>query len=213
MKAFYLIIGGLILMSGCSLWHSTELLEIPVTTGQIVSRQSFTSVDIAGPFTIKYHKGTEHLIRITGDEMLVKQVELAYLGDMAHIALPNEHNKSLFIEITAPSIDAIYLAGAITANFTDLDRDTITIRAAGAYTGTFSGKAHSVRVTASGAGSIDTTALEAQVVDIEASGASNVSVWAEKELAIKAYGATTVRYKGTPHIIEQTAGAASIKAL
>lgn len=204
----------ILLLSGCG-WRTETDIQAQNAASEIVSHEQFTSLDIAGPFSITYHKAPEYTMRITGDAQLLKLVEVNYLDSMTRIVLPKDINtdKQLFIDLSAPYLDAIYLSGATTSTFADLERDHITVRLAGAYTCTLSGKVHALAITASGAGKLDALALQAHRVTVEASGASDIAVFAEKELSVKAYGATHVRYAGTPEIYKELAGAGNVTAV
>ncbi len=74
------------------------------------------------------------------------------------------------------------------------------------------GKATNLRVEVSGASDLKGFDLESDYCDAEASGASDINITVNKELKVKASGASDVSYKGSGAIKEvSTSGASDVK--
>lgn len=105
---------------------------------------------------------------------------------------------------------AIKLSGASEGNL-DVRIPEIGVTASGASSITMSGESRDLVVDAKGASTFDGFDLKAENTRVDASGASTGNVFASINLKATASGASDVKYKGNPKVIENTSGASSVK--
>jgi len=95
----------------------------------------------------------------------------------------------------------------------ELDTDKLAIGISGSGKFDLSGRADTVDLELSGAGELNAFSLISQEVSVTLSGASKVRVNCSELLRIKASGAATVEYRGSPRINQNTSGAVTIRMI
>jgi hypothetical protein len=140
--------------------------------------------------------------------------------------------KNLRAYISATTLNKIHASGACDIkveggfNTTDLEislsgssdfkgsvtAQNLKLSGSGSSDFTISGKTTNLRIDISGASDVKGFELEADYCDAEASGASDINVTVNKELNVKASGASDVTYKGSGFAKNvSTSGASEIK--
>lgn len=94
----------------------------------------------------------------------------------------------------------------------ELEVENLDIHQSGASDITIKGKAVNAKIEASGASDIKGYDLSVDYLDLDVSGASDTKITANKEMNVKASGASDIRYKGNA-VIKQydVSGASSLK--
>jgi hypothetical protein len=118
----------------------------------------------------------------------------------------------VFIKGTLKSDELlISQSGASDLKGSSFDVQRLTISLSGASDMTIGGKAARLKVEASGASDFKGYDLTAEFCDADASGASDIHITVNKELNVKASGASDVKYKGDALIRDmKTSGASGV---
>ncbi len=107
----------------------------------------------------------------------------------------------------------IELSGASDFNG-EVDVENLNIEQSGSSDITIKGRAVNARIEASGASDIKGFDLNTDYLDLDVSGASDAKVFVNKEMNVKASGASDIRYKGDAVIKEyNVSGASSLKKI
>jgi hypothetical protein len=94
-----------------------------------------------------------------------------------------------------------------------IEASTLTVKQSGGSDVSISGKSTNLVIDASGGSDFNGYELVTEVCDIEASGGSDVQITTNKELTVRASGASDIQYKGKPAVKEvKASGASSVKA-
>ncbi|MBC8137681.1 MAG: DUF2807 domain-containing protein [Fibrella sp.] len=106
------------------------------------------------------------------------------------------------------------LSGATSAQFAEIDADTLKVNASGASRVEINaGSVKQQTIHLSGASRYRAFALRSETASIHGSGTSNVEITATRELNVDASGVTQVHYKGAPPVVKSdTSGVSSVKA-
>lgn len=105
---------------------------------------------------------------------------------------------------------SLVFSGASKGLIEGLHADKLKIELSGASDCKISGHTDYLKVEASGASHLKALDFFARNVDVDASGASSAQVHVQKSLKVDASGASHVKYKGSPVIIKDLSGAASL---
>jgi hypothetical protein len=125
--------------------------------------------------------------------------------------------------IEASGASDIFVAGTIDVPSLDLDlsgasdfkgavkTNTLTLDLSGASDATVSGSAGTLNVESSGASDLKAYELSTEICNANISGASDVNITVNKEINVRASGASSVKYRGTAVLKDfQSSGASSI---
>lgn len=214
-------------LSGCFISDSSEdRLE---GNGEIIEKNleqdEFTGIHVNGVFDVELHPGESHSLTITGDENLVKEIEVEVKNDILYIKAKKnlKASKELKIDIFMEEISQVVIAGAANlesddqieteelilkvsgAGNVDLDVsvESLEVSIAGAGNLKISGKADESNIGISGAGNLEGFDLKTHDTELKMSGAGNVEVYADESLEINLSGLGRVVYKGNPSSIKK----------
>ncbi|WP_187263408.1 head GIN domain-containing protein [Pontibacter beigongshangensis] len=195
----------------------------------------FTGINISGGFAVELTQGNNEGVVLEAEENLLSQISTEVKNGVLHIY--NQGNltshKGMKAYITIKELRSVDISGGVKlvghstfkANTMKLDLsggskvalalDVKTLNAdmSGAAKVELSGRADQVKLDLSGATKLSAEQLEAKQVKVEANGASKVNVFARESLEIKASGASSVAYKGSPGITAETSAAAKVSKL
>ena len=137
--------------------------------------------------------------------------------------------KSMRVYVSAPTLNRIKASGACNVkiegdyNATDLEIDlsgssdfkgavmaqNLKLKGSGSSDFIISGKATNIKIDVSGASDLKGFDLITDICEASASGASDINITVNKELRVKASGASDVSYKGDCVVKESSASGAS----
>jgi hypothetical protein len=207
--------------------------------GKLLEFEPFYDISVSGAFEVNIINGDENTVKLSGDDELVKNIDVKQLGKMISIKANNNFenlirgfgkNKQITIDITLPETHMIEVAGPCEVNGHGLKGDNVTIKLSGAGQGDFSiksnrlllqaagasnieiaGTTKELNIHSSGASGVDAEGLMAETADVEAVGASHANVNVSKKLDASASGASDVTFEGGATVSSDASGFSSIK--
>ena len=199
---------------------------------------NFKSIELGSAFEVHVHKGSVYAVSITGREKDLDDLEVSVSSGKLEIGYEagwnwgwNNSRSKMVVNITLPRLESGEFTGACKVDlqgFTNeeemrllfsgaakgmaegLRTDKLRIELSGASDCKITGHTDYLKVEASGASHLKALDFFARNVDVDASGASSAQVHVQKSLKVDASGASHVKYKGSPVIIKDLSGAASL---
>lgn len=195
---------------------------------------NFTGIDVGGAFEVILVKSSKEKVVLEIDENLLQYVTTRVSGGILRIDNERDFRNPTELKVTIyyKNINEIDISGAASLFSQDvlktkdleieasgasdielkLEVETLEADFSGASKVEFSGTADSVEIEASGATVYKALELQTKSCEIEASGAAVARIWATESLGLRASGASSVRYKGSPSIdIINISGASSVR--
>jgi len=199
---------------------------------------NFKSIELGSAFEVHVHKGSVYAVSVTGREKDIEELEVTTSGGKLEIGYEagwkwswNNSRSKVVVNITLPRLESgeftgackvdlvgftneeemrLLFSGAAKGSAEGLRTDKLKIELSGASDCSLSGLTDYLKVEASGASHLKALEFLSRNVDVDASGASSASVHVQKSLKVDASGASHVKYKGSPVIIKDLSGAASL---
>ncbi|MHB9139149.1 MAG: head GIN domain-containing protein [Victivallaceae bacterium] len=177
---------------------------------------AFDEVSINGAFDIEIQRAAGFQVTIKADRKAVEFINADVSNEKLSISMKKDYNLDGVIKIiiTLPALNKVEFTGAGNIVINDVagkKLELIAENSAGDFI--ITGKTDDLKLKIDGAVSIDAGKLLAQNTEIEADGAVSVKVNVQKNLTVKASGASMIRYAGEPVIKEQLSGASSLEAI
>lgn len=197
----------------------------------------FKQVVMRGAFDMYISQGDQPSLEVSGDESLVKLVEVSQEGEVLTIRLNRPKTDVKFkddfkVSLTVYQLEKLEFEGAGQIKSTqqlavndfsivgngvgnvELELDAATVEAQLNFVGKLElwGDAERLILKNEGVGSIDASKLISKDCQIESSGIGSVSVNCSGELSLDMSGIGTVSYKGNPTVIhEKVSGIGKVK--
>ena len=200
------------------------------------SASGFNKLSMGSAFKIDVKQGSGYSVTTAGREEDLKDIEASVKGGTLHLGYKsngwNKNRKTVMVNITMPSLEAVDFSGAskaTVANFPstkNLDIEVsgassvmitsnapkITFDLSGASSLTLYGRGDVLTGELSGASSFKGREFSAKVANLDASGASSAAVVASATVNAEASGASSIRYSGgAKDVHSSTSGASSVK--
>lgn len=173
----------------------------------------FERLEIDGAFDVEIEIGPEPSLEIDVHEEVADRLEVENDGDTLRIGFDG----GLFsvsggqdVRITTPSLSALDLNGAVSADITDLDADRLEIDLDGATDLEATGSASEVIIDIDGASNVDFDDLTIGRVEVQADGASSIDVSEAEEVRGELKGASSLNVSDDANVNVRTSGASSI---
>jgi hypothetical protein len=176
---------------------------------------AFTMIDVSGVGDVVITQGETHGLTVETDDNLQAIVlgdvrdDTLYLGINANQGFRDATRVSF--TVTVKELTAISFSGAGTLSVRGFSGEQLTVNHSGAGPVTIDGTVVEQRVTLSGAGSYDGTALASERATVDLSGFGSVVVNASERLDATVSGAGSIAYIGSPELHEQISGLGSIQ--
>jgi hypothetical protein len=199
---------------------------------------NFNSIELGSAFEVHVHKGNVYAVSVTGREKDIDELEVSSSSGKLEIGYEagwkwtwNNNRSKLVVNITLPRLNSgdfsgaskvdlqgftneeemsLVFSGASKGMIEGLHADKLKIELSGASDCKITGHTDYLKVEASGASHLKALDFFARNVDVDASGASSAQVHVQKSLKVDASGASHVKYKGSPVIMKDLSGAASL---
>lgn len=201
----------------------------------------FKHIQVSGGFEVFISSGTEESVAVSAAKQEYRDdIQVEVSGGTLKISYrPKKRvlwsstgNLKLRAYISYKTLESVDVSGATGVRFMDtwkgekgsleasgaseirgsVELDVVKVDISGASDVTLSGKTGKLVLEASGASDFKGYDLKAEIANLEVSGASDAKVTAEKELQVRASGASSVNYKGEASIREiRSSGASSVK--
>lgn len=176
---------------------------------------TFTVIDVSGVGEVVITQGDTDSLTVDTDDNLQAIVlgdvrdDTLYLGINANQGFSDATR--ITFTVTVKELTAISFSGAGMVSVRDLSGEQITVNHSGAGRVTVAGTVVEQRVTLSGAGNYDGTALASARATVELSGFGSVVVNVSERLDATVSGAGSIAYIGSPELHEQISGMGSIQ--
>lgn len=166
---------------------------------------AFTRVRIDGAGTLELSTGALTPLTLTGDDNILPLIDTT-VEDSLLVIRPSRSispERGLVFRATVPELTGVECAGAAEIVVRGLDAQSFAIGVRGSALVEATGRAASLTIDLSGAGSVDTLGLIARDVRVDMSGAGSASVHADATLAVSISGIGRVTYDGDAEIVEK----------
>jgi hypothetical protein len=200
---------GTLALAGC-------IERLPPGSGRVIEQSrtvaAFSSLDLEQGLRGSFTSGPTQSLTVIGDDNLVGYVYTIVSQGHLSIGLANDLSADgqLRVEIVAPSLTGITVAGGAQLTARGLSGEALAIAASGAAQVAVDGDAGRLTITESGASDVRARDLQAGDVEIFASGASLAEVCAHGMLALDLSGASHALYSCSPaHVITNLSGAST----
>ena len=197
--------------------------------------EAFNAIDVGGAFEVYIRQGSTEELTVVADDNLLEYITTDVRGGTLDIGLSKsiKNSTELKIYLTVVSLNEIEASGACNikgknmltstdlsldisgASNLDLEIDctNLEIEASGASDAEIGGTATNMEVDASGASTIIATNIKCANAQVDASGASTVKIAVTDNLECESSGASSVLYKGNPHVSVDVSGAGTVKKM
>jgi Putative auto-transporter adhesin, head GIN domain len=220
-----------ITMGACTRIVGTgEILTIPVEVG------SFSRLEVSSSFVVNVAIGERPSLTLSIDQAAEDHLRVGVAGDTLRIGVEARtmlSNVTLEADLVVPSLEAIEGSGASEIHVSGLsgptlevelsgasvldgtvDAESLTGDLSGASTLAITGRVRELRANASGASHFSLLELVVADLTVDLSGASEAEVNVTESLTADLSGASSLRYRGTPGVINaDTSGASSVEPL
>jgi len=197
---------------------------------------AFSGIDVGGKYEIVLTQGEKESLSIEADENLLEYIETKVKDGVLYINSTESIGKckALVVNITFKELDNLDLSGACDVWAEEkLAFDRLEMECSGAseidlkinatyiefdFSGAseikLEGEAGEIDLDCSGASEFYAEEFEVENYTIDCSGASSCRLFVTNKLDVESSGASSIRYKGNPQIINKdVSGAASIKEM
>jgi hypothetical protein len=195
---------------------------------------SFSSIEVGGAFKVFLLQGDKESVIVEADENLMEIIITEVRGNNLVITTSEDirNPEALNIYLTFKTLDRMEISGACELSCDDrlkfgnldlecsgasdvtlkMSAEALKLDFSGASQVDLFGNADEVNLDLSGASDLDAIDLEANKYNADISGAANARIFVKNELTTDVSGASSLRYKGEPSIVNNDiSGAASVK--
>ncbi|GAA4398856.1 hypothetical protein GCM10023187_09930 [Nibrella viscosa] len=203
-------------------------------TRQTYGLTGFDRLDMGSAFRITVTRGSTFAIEAKGNQRDIEDLDIYTRNGTLYAKYRNplrSRRYSMNIDITMPELRGVDFSGASKSTVTgftnvrELDvklsgasKSTVEVTAgrlnidlSGASDLFLKGNGGVIRGELSGASKVEAYDFPVDEADLDLSGASNAYVRVDKNLTVKASGASDVRYRGTPVVRSQVSGASKVR--
>ncbi|MGI8788238.1 MAG: head GIN domain-containing protein [Pyrinomonadaceae bacterium] len=171
----------------------------------------FSKIDAGGAMNVEVSIQKNFSVEVQADDNLLANIKTETSGDTLKIYSEDRISPKtrISIKISMPEIKGLDVSGASSGNVSNVNADSLELKASGASKIKIDGTAKELNADASGNSTIDAENLKAEDADVDASGASSATVSASGDLKVEASGASKIAYVGEPKNIKQNSSGAS----
>lgn len=172
---------------------------------------NFTKIDVGGAINVEVAVQKDFSVVVEADDNLLANIKTETSGDTLKIYSENSISPKtrINVKISMPKLEKLDVSGASNGIVTNVNADSLDLKASGASKIKIEGIAKKLNADASGASTVDAENLKAEDANVEASGASSSIVNASNELKADASGASKITYVGEPKNLKQNSSGGS----
>jgi hypothetical protein len=201
-------------LAGCQGENTPKVVGSGVSKTELRTVPAFTKVDFHGYGTLEVTAGSLEPVSVTADDNILPILTTVVAGDTLTIRPSEErveYKTKPVVRATSPGIDAVHCMGSGDITVSAIDAPAVEFSVMGAGRLKAVGKTDDLKITIQGAGSIETSGLEAAKVTVRIDGTGSADVHAVTNLNVTINGAASVRYSGDPVVEKQIAGIGTIE--
>jgi hypothetical protein len=204
-----------------------------VIVTETMTPEPFTDLELSGMFEVILEPGNKVAVAITGDENLLKWIEVDSYANTLSISTTRrlQSRHGITVSITYTGLEEIHSSGAsnILAEEAiraerlrlvisgagkielELEVEETDVDLSGAALIYLSGTSGDMAVSMSGAGSLEAFSLETENCELKISGVGNASVNVSGNLDAQVSGVGSIEYMGNPqHVVRNVSGVGKI---
>ena len=201
-------------LAGCSIGGGQVRGSGNVTTEQR-NVSAFTAVDVSGIGEVVVTQGTTESLTIETDDNIQRLVLSEVRDGTLYLSMQPKTSLAaiprLLFTVTVRDLKHITLSGAGTVSVREFSGDQLIIDNSGVGALTIAGTVKEQRVTLSGVGSYDGSALVSERATVAVSGIGNAMVNVRDRLDGTVSGVGGVEYSGNPEVHSQVSGVGKVR--
>ncbi|MCX6216115.1 MAG: DUF2807 domain-containing protein [Spirosoma sp.] len=200
---------------------------------QIYAFSGFDRVDMGSAFNITVQQGNAFAVMVEGDRRNLNDLDVYTRNGTLYARYRTSRRREYqnAFTITMPTLRGVDFSGAsrsTVSGFSNLENLDVSLSGAsesqvsvpasrlslvlsGASVLHLTGQGTSLTSDLSGASLVQAFGYPVEHADVEVSGASKANISVGTTLVVKASGASTVRYRGSPTVRQQLSGASSVQ--
>lgn len=204
----------------CALLLTLGLLGCPVQgvkgNGEIKTESremgTFSAIRAGGAYRLLVDVGGSASLGLRGDSNLLPLIETSVKGETLEIRCTKNLRPTDGITVTVqlPRLVRLAVSGAVSGRVGNVTGERLDVELSGAGALALAGSVAELGLSLSGAGKVRAEELQAEQVRVSSSGAGSVEVRASKTLDVKLSGVGSVTYHGDPKVTKQISGLGSV---
>jgi len=174
--------------------------------------EGFTKVRVKGAVELYLVAGKAQKVSVETAADRLENVETYVRGDTLIIDMSNGKGRHFWrdadvnVSISMPSLEAIEVSGAVDAEVSGVDSDSLKIDIKGAGDLDIEGKCKTLVIDVRGAGDIDAEGLKCENVELDIRGAGSATVFASNEIDADVAGVASISVYGKPKTVHKHMG-------
>lgn len=197
---------------------------------EVRSLESYNSIDVSGGIKLYMQNGNKHEAEVEVenadlDDLVTKvvnnQLQVHFKRSIMNVW---KNNRSATVTVTYKNLNQLEIESGcyveslstISANDFDLscksgtrvilelEADDLDIDMSSGTSLSLEGEVNNLSIDASSGSAFDGSELKAQSVDVEASSGTSIKVWAIQSLIAEAKSGSSIRYKGSPSVTDNS---------
>jgi hypothetical protein len=217
-KLFFLALPLLLFLQNCDPDGNGDLClkGDGVVNDYPLDLDSFDKISLIGPMNLKIKQGATQDVLLKAESPMFPHISYDVNGGRLIIGFKDDircfdTDFGVWVNITVPDVEEITVTGASEIESDGLlALDKINLLITGAAEIELSGTVEEQTIDVAGVLELSNFDFESFITDIVVTGACEAEVNVESKLNINVSGAATIRYKGTPQIQQQGAGAITL---
>lgn len=234
MKIQPILLFALVILSSCDNRNDSRNDDY----SESIEIEGVKRLKLSGMFNVNISQYDQESLEVSGDESLVKRLEVKQRGDLLELSLEGKDPSGFFnkegiqVDLSIADLRELDFEGAGNIRTThslsledlriigkgvgninlEIEAETVDSKLNFVGNMVLKGETNEFYLVNEGIGNIDASKFTAQIVDLVSSGIGSVSVHCEDELSIEVNGIGTVNYTGNPTVIsEKVSGIGKVK--
>lgn len=234
MKIQPILLFALVILSSCDNRNDSRNDDY----SESIEIEGVKRLKLSGMFNVNISQYDQESLEVSGDESLVKRLEVKQRGDLLELSLEGKDPSGFFkkegirIDLSIADLRELDFEGAGNIRTThslsledlriigkgvgninlEIEAETVDSKLNFVGNMVLKGETNEFYLVNEGIGNIDASKFTAQFVDLISSGIGSVSVHCEDELSIEVNGIGSVSYTGNPTVIsEKVSGIGKVK--
>ena len=167
--------------------------------------KTFNAIDTSGAYNINVTCQKPATFEIEADDNILPLIKTEVRDGVLFVSDDQEYHSSKIpsLRISVPDLSRLANRGAGDVNIVDANSNQLELESTGAASIDAGGNARSFTISSTGAGKIDAGKLHAEKVRVSVSGAASIDVYATEQLDVDISGVSQVSYAGNPKVVNK----------
>lgn len=165
---------------------------------------TFNSIKVQGGIDVNYRHAPHVQLEIIGDQNLLPIIKTRVSNGVLIIDSDQSYQTKLplIVELTAPNLNAVNLAGAGNINLQGLNEKSLQLTLGGSGNVIAEGNVNVFSVRISGSGNVNAKNLESEQADLNITGSGDINLTVKDSLKASIIGSGDINYFGHPRKVE-----------